>query len=202
MECREAFAHLRIGVPMALQFSVTAVGIMILQAYLNEYGALVVAGYTAAGKVENLVTQPFNALAMAMEVYCGQNMGAGKRERIRCGIRQCIALGTVCVILSSTVNVCLGRPFIGLFMETCDPKIAGVRICVSGHHCSLFLAIVYHADHEESSFRESGKQQFQWREEFWNYFRDGQAVLLFRGYQNTQGYISQHLSPGGWRFFF
>jgi len=123
VECREAFAHLRIGVPMALQFSVTAVGIMILQAYLNEHGALVVAGYTAAGKVENLVTQPFNALALAMEVYCGQNMGAGKRERIRCGIRQCIALGTVCVILSSAVNVCLGRPFIGLFMETCDPKI-------------------------------------------------------------------------------
>lgn len=123
VERREAFAHLRIGVPMALQFSVTAVGIIILQAYLNEYGALVVAGYTAAGKVENLVTQPFNALALAMEVYCGQNMGAGKRERIRCGIRQCIALGTVCVILSSAVNVCLGRPFIGLFMETCDPKI-------------------------------------------------------------------------------
>lgn len=47
---------------MALQFSVTAVGIMILQAYLNGFGSVVIAGYTAAGKVENLVTQPFTTL--------------------------------------------------------------------------------------------------------------------------------------------
>ena len=123
VECREAFAHMRIGIPMALQFSVTAVGIMILQAYLNEYGALVVAGYTAAGKVENLVTQPFNALAMAMEVYCGQNMGAGKKKRIRCGIRQCLALGMICVSIASAVNICLGRSLIRLFMEKDDPAV-------------------------------------------------------------------------------
>ena len=72
---------------MALQFSVTAVGIMILQAYLNGFGSVVIAGYTAAGKVENLVTQPFTTLAAAMEVYCGQNYGAGKPERILQGIK-------------------------------------------------------------------------------------------------------------------
>lgn len=65
---------------MALQFSVTAVGIMILQAYLNGFGSAVIAGYTAAGKVENLVTQPFTTLAAAMEVYCGQNYGAGRPD--------------------------------------------------------------------------------------------------------------------------
>lgn len=76
----QGWQHLRIGLPMALQFSVTAVGIMILQAYLNGFGSAVIAGYTAAGKVENLVTQPFTTLAAAMEVYCGQNYGAGRPD--------------------------------------------------------------------------------------------------------------------------
>ena len=119
----EARAHFRIGLPMALQFSVTAVGIMILKAYLNRFGSLVIAGYTAASKVENLVTQPFNALALTMEVYCGQNFGAGNRERIRKGIKSSIGIGTICVILASGINILLGRPLIALFMEQYDALV-------------------------------------------------------------------------------
>ena len=69
--------------------------IMILQAYLNGFGSVVIAGYTAAGKVENLVTQPFTTLAAAMEVYCGQNYGAGRPDRIRKGISSSLKMGGV-----------------------------------------------------------------------------------------------------------
>lgn len=134
----EAVAHLRIGLPMALQFSVTAVGIMILQAYLNEFGSLVIAGYTAASKVENLVTQPFIALALTMEVYCGQNYGAGNMERVRRGIRSSLLIGLVCVILAAAVNVFFGRRLISLFMDQYD-----ARVVEYGYDYLLVIAVFF-----------------------------------------------------------
>lgn len=108
---------------MALQFSVTAVGIMILQAYLNGFGSAVIAGYTAAGKVENLVTQPFTTLAAAMEVYCGQNYGAGRPDRIRQGIVSSLKMGGAAALGMLVLNVCFGRQMIRLFLEPYDPVI-------------------------------------------------------------------------------
>ena len=119
----EAWEHLRIGLPMALQFSVTAIGIMILQSYLNAFGALVIAGYTAASKVESLVTQPFIALSMTMEVYCGQNFGAGDFSRVRRGIRASIGIGMLCVALASFLNVVFGRQMVSLFLNAYDREV-------------------------------------------------------------------------------
>ena len=101
----QGWQHLRIGLPMALQFSVTAVGIMILQAFLNGFGSAAIAGYTAAGKVENLVTQPFTTLAAAMEVYCGQNYGAGRPDRIRQGIVSSLKMGAAASVGMLVLNV-------------------------------------------------------------------------------------------------
>ena len=108
---------------MALQFSVTAVGIMILQAYLNGFGSVVIAGYTAAGKVENLVTQPFTTLAAAMEVYCGQNYGAGRPDRIRKGISSSLKMGGVAAAGMLVLNVVFGRQMIQIFLESYDSAI-------------------------------------------------------------------------------
>lgn len=112
-----------IGLPMALQFSITAVGILILQAYLNEFGSQAIAGFTAASKVENLVTQPFTALAVAMEVYCGQNYGAGSSSRLKEGIRSGLAIGLTAAVLASGINLLFGRQLIGLFLDTYHPDI-------------------------------------------------------------------------------
>lgn len=113
----EAYCHLRIGLPMAFQFFITAAGIMILQSYLNGFGPLVIAGYTAAGKVENLVTQPFTTLSVSMEVYCGQNFGAGRWDRIRQGVKSALVIGMISAVLAAVLNVCCGRRLIALFME-------------------------------------------------------------------------------------
>lgn len=76
-----------IGLPMALQFSVTAVGTMIVQSALNILGSTVVAAFTAAVKVEQLVTQPFAAMGMTMATYSAQNRGVNDIPRIQKGIR-------------------------------------------------------------------------------------------------------------------
>ena len=74
--------QLGVGLPMALQYSITAIGSMMMQSALNILGSLVIAGFTAGSKIEQLVTQAYVALGTTMATYCAQNMGAGKVDRI------------------------------------------------------------------------------------------------------------------------
>lgn len=82
------FNMLSIGIPMALNYSITAIGTMILQGAVNIFGSSVVAAFTAASKVENLSTQTMPTLGTAIATYCGQNLGAGKYKRIYEGMRK------------------------------------------------------------------------------------------------------------------
>lgn len=76
-----------VGIPMALQFSITAIGTIMVQSALNLLGSTVVAAYTAACKVEQLVTQPFGAMGMTMATYAAQNRGINDTDRIRKGTK-------------------------------------------------------------------------------------------------------------------
>ncbi len=80
-------SQLGVGIPMALQFSITAVGTILVQAALNLLGATVVASYSVACKVEQLVTQPFGAMGVTMATYCAQNRGVNDLERIKAGVK-------------------------------------------------------------------------------------------------------------------
>ena len=78
---------LSIGVPMGLQFSLTAVGSVVLQSAVNTLGSDAVASVTSGSKVQMIVTQPMEALGATMATYCGQNLGAQRVDRIRWGLR-------------------------------------------------------------------------------------------------------------------
>ena len=86
------------GVPMGLQYSVTAVGSIILQSAVNGLGSLYVAAAAAGGKLSCFLACPFDAMGAAMATYCGQNVGAGKLDRLGRGIRDCSLLGLVYAI--------------------------------------------------------------------------------------------------------
>jgi len=81
-----------IGVPMALQFSITAVGAIILQASVNSFGSVVLGAQTAAGKVENIGNLAFFAVGAAMATYTAQNVGARAYERIIRGTKAAFLL--------------------------------------------------------------------------------------------------------------
>ena len=83
--------------------ALAAVGIMVLQGALNRFGSDVIAAYTAASKVEALVTQPFQALGITMATYCGQNIGAGKWNRVRKGMNACVLMCMVTVVAATAV---------------------------------------------------------------------------------------------------
>ncbi len=88
------------GVPMGLQFSITAVGSIILQTAVNGLGSLYVAAQAAGAKLQNLLYCPLDALGAAMATYCGQNVGAGKLDRLGKGVRASVAVGCAYALVS------------------------------------------------------------------------------------------------------
>ena len=108
--------QMRIGVPMALQFSITAIGTLILQGALNILGSTVIAAYTAAGKAEQLLTQPFMALGMTMATYGAQNYGVNDLKRIRQGTRISCVLTVIYAIIGAFAANSLIDEIIGLFV--------------------------------------------------------------------------------------
>ena len=101
---------LSIGIPMALNYSITAIGTMILQSAVNVFGSSTVAAFTAASKVSSIATQTFPTLGIAMATYCGQNLGAGKFKRIYQGMRQAFYLCFVAAAIAALICCCAG-PF-------------------------------------------------------------------------------------------
>ena len=107
---------LAIGVPMALNYSITAIGTMIMQSAVNVFGSSVVAAFTAASKVSNIATQSMPTLGTAMATYCGQNLGAGKYERIYDGMKKAFFISLVLTGFAAVVCVFFGRAIVGLFL--------------------------------------------------------------------------------------
>lgn len=88
------------GVPMGLQYSITAIGSTILQAAVNTLGSTYVAAMTAGSKMFNFTCCPFDALGSTMATYAGQNVGAAKIKRLGQGVRSAMIIGSVYSILS------------------------------------------------------------------------------------------------------
>jgi len=84
----------RIGIPLALQNSLIAVSCAALQSVVNSFGAIAVAAFTATGRVEQLLHQPYASISAAMSTYSGQNLGAGKKDRLLDGYRKMLLVMT------------------------------------------------------------------------------------------------------------
>lgn len=116
---------LNMGVPMGLQYSVTAIGSVILQSAVNTLGALAVAAVTAGSKISGFFCCPFDAMGSTMATYGGQNVGAGKLDRLGKGLRSCVLLGIVYSILAFTFLLFLGKNLAVLFIEPDQMEILG-----------------------------------------------------------------------------
>ena len=109
---------LSIGIQMALNYSITAIGTMIFQAAVNVFGSQVVAAFTAASKVNNIATQTMPTLGTAAATYCGQNLGAGKYDRIFKGMKSCFWICIGCAVLAAAINCFVGPHMIGWFITS------------------------------------------------------------------------------------
>ena len=106
---------LNVGIPMWLQFSITAIGTMIVQAALNGLGPVYIAGFSAAGKIGNIATQPFPSLGVAMATYTGQNMGARRFDRVKKGVSAGFVICLVCSVITGAAVYLFGPYMMKIF---------------------------------------------------------------------------------------
>ena len=100
--------QLSVGIPMALQFSITAVGTILVQSALNLLGSMAVASYSVSCKVEQVVTQPFAAMGVTMATYCAQNRGINDLNRIQKGVKWANIMSAVyAVVIYGVIYIAL-----------------------------------------------------------------------------------------------
>lgn len=114
---------LYMGVPMAMQFSITAIGSIILQTCVNPYGSDIVASVTAAVKVQMILTTPLEAIGLSMATYVSQNLGAKRLDRIRAGVTQAHLLCIGICALAWLGAVKLGPVLSLLFIDASETAI-------------------------------------------------------------------------------
>lgn len=109
--------QMRMGIPMALQFSITASGAMVMQAAINLFGSVAVAAFTAASKVQNLVTQGMMSMGQTMASYGGQNYGKGDYHRLEKGVRSALLISVIYSLLAAVAVGLFLRPLLSLFFS-------------------------------------------------------------------------------------
>ncbi|MHC1747263.1 MAG: MATE family efflux transporter [Cellulosilyticaceae bacterium] len=135
------YKHFCIGLPMALQFSITAVGVMTLQSAINIFGSSVMAAYTAASKVNQLVLQPLVTYGVSTATFVGQNLGAGLYKRIHEGVRTITLLSIVTSILASSIILIFGRTLVGIFLENPSPEVIDYASQVLNYSAMFFIPL-------------------------------------------------------------
>ena len=93
------------GMPTGLQFSITAIGSMVMQSANNGLGSTYVSAFTAAMKIKQFTMCPFDAIATSASVFCSQNLGAGQSDRIKKGLRCGIAVGILLIFAGHTLSM-------------------------------------------------------------------------------------------------
>ena len=130
---------------MSLQFSVTAIGIIIVQAAVNVFGSSVIASYTASSKVLQLVMQPLISFGVTIATYAGQNLGAKNYDRIKHGMKIMNIISIVTSLIAGAVLVLFGKYFVTLFMENPTPEMIGYTQEVLNYAAAfmIFLGFIF-----------------------------------------------------------
>ncbi len=141
-EWKVNFDHMKIlcgmGVPMGLQYSITAIGSVILQTSVNSLGSVAVAAVTAAGKVSMFFSCPFDAMGSTMATYGGQNVGAKKLDRLGKGLFSCSILGIGYALAAFAVLFFAGDVFTGLFVNE-----GGAEIIADARQMLVIMSAFY-----------------------------------------------------------
>ena len=114
------------GIPMGLQYSITAIGSVILQKSVNRLGSTVVAAIASGGKLSMFLCCPFDAMGSTMATYAGQNLGAKKLDRVNRGIFSCSRLALVYSLLAFVFVFFTGKYMALLFVDGDETELVGL----------------------------------------------------------------------------
>lgn len=110
----------QIGLPSMLQQSLVSLSMMMMQGLVNTFGKVLVAGYTAATKIDTLAMLPNMNISNAMSSFTAQNIGAGKYERVREGLKACILMVVAFSLLITIILFLFGNQLLSLFLDPGD----------------------------------------------------------------------------------
>ncbi|MBR0319687.1 MAG: MATE family efflux transporter [Clostridia bacterium] len=140
----------RLGFPMAMASAVISIGAMMLQTVINGFGIVFMAGASAAGRLTGITEVAGSALGTGMATYMGQNIGAGRLDRVKHGIRRGAQLGFGLGLFMTVLLLIFGRDLMRLFVED-DPALVEQVLDVACQYLyvmsvfmpSLYLLFVY-----------------------------------------------------------
>ena len=113
------------GIPMGLQYSITAIGSVVLQTAVNSLGSMAVAAVSTGSKVSMFFCCPFDALGGTMATYAGQNVGAKKLDRVKEGLKAASLIGIVYSLIAFVILFFGGKYIALLFMDADQTEIIG-----------------------------------------------------------------------------
>jgi Na+-driven multidrug efflux pump len=137
---REMLYIAGIGLPMGLQFSITAIGSVTMQSAVNSLGDAAVAAASAGNKINVAICAPMETLGLAMATFCGQNLGAGRVDRIRVGMRRIFCIGLVYCVAALVVTYFFTPSIALLFISAEDGYVITLT-----HHFMMILTMAYPA---------------------------------------------------------
>lgn len=137
--------NLRLGLPMAFQSSIIALGTIFMTYATNRMGSMAVAAYAAGNKIDGIAVEPLRSLGMTMLTYTGQNYGAKKYGRILQGVRQSILIAAVLSLVLGLTMALGGRNLAYIFLGTHDREVLGQTALMLLVHgvCYMILGLLF-----------------------------------------------------------
>lgn len=133
----------RMGIPLAFQTSLIAISCVALQSVVNTFGSVVVAAFTATSRIEQLVQQPYNSLGMAVSTFTGQNIGAGKLDRVKQGLRKGMIIMAIFTFAMIPLAQFGGEFIMKLFVNEEDVIALGSQALKITSWFYIFLGSIY-----------------------------------------------------------
>lgn len=130
-----------LGIPLALQHVLIAIGGMILQSSINRHGFVFIAGFTATNKIYGLLESSAISLGYAVTTYTAQNYGAGRYDRIRNGLKSSVLIATAMSVCVSAAMIAGGRAVLGLFIDSTSSSAAEV-LEISYHYLFIMSCLL------------------------------------------------------------
>lgn len=133
----------KLGLPMALQWSLISISSTALQKFVNSFGATAMAAYTAINRIEQLVHMPYGSISAALSTYAGQNFGAHDMKRVKEGFRHGMMISTVFTVILMLAYQLLNEPIMHIFVQEGDVIRLGAGALRLTSWFYIFLSIIY-----------------------------------------------------------
>lgn len=125
---RDIFKHsLRIGLPTGVQQTMVSLGMMTLSRIVNGFGTTTIAAFSVASRLDSFASMPAMNLSQAISTFTGQNMGAGKTERVKRGHRSAVIIGAAISAVVGAAVLLFGKPLMSLFTRDVEVMATGAQ---------------------------------------------------------------------------